>query len=82
LFPSARGFAAAAGGQAHEGACTIFVTDFLDGTVSMISGRSNTVTATIRISAGLEDVAVNLTTSMTYVTDPLRNTVSALSCRR
>src|SRR5712692_566409 len=48
---------------------TVYVTNARDNTVSVISGRTNTVVATIPVGSFPEGVAVNPKTSTVYVTN-------------
>jgi YVTN family beta-propeller protein len=62
---------------------TIYVTNFGNDTVSVISGRTNTVTATIRVGRLPVGVAANPKTNTSYVVNDEDSTVSVLaSCRR
>ena len=57
----------------------VYVTNFNDGTVSVISGRTNTVTTTIPVGNGPVGVAVNPPTGAVYVTNIGDDTVSVIS---
>jgi YVTN family beta-propeller protein len=50
-----------------------------DGTVSVISGRTGTVTGTIPVGTGPRGVAVNPVTNTVYVANFFDNTVSVIS---
>ena len=59
----------------------VYVTNSGSDTVSVISGRTNTVTATIPVAAGPGAVAVNPRTNTVYVTNYGSDTVSVISGR-
>jgi YVTN family beta-propeller protein len=62
---------------------TIFVTGIGDGTVSVISGQTNTVTATIPVGdfpSFPRGVTVNPKTNTAYVATSGNDTVSVLTC--
>src|SRR5260370_2453834 len=48
---------------------TIYVANFLDGTVSVISGKTNTVTATIPVAREPDVVAANPLSNTIYITN-------------
>src|SRR5215510_12555663 len=58
---------------------TIYVTNLASNTVSVLSGRTNTVTATIPV--GIGPVGVDPKTNTIYVANPDSNTVSVISGR-
>jgi YVTN family beta-propeller protein len=58
---------------------TAYVANFIDGTVSVISGRTGTVTGTIPVGNNPLVVAVNPVTNKTYVTNFSDGTVSVIS---
>jgi YVTN family beta-propeller protein len=58
---------------------TAYVTNFSDGTVSVISGRTGTVTGTIPVGTGPLGVAVNTVTNTVYMANFFDNTVSVIS---
>ena len=61
----------------------IYVTNTDDNTVSVISARTNTVTATIPVGQGPQGVTVDAKTNTAYVANPVNDTVSVLaSCRQ
>ena len=55
------------------------MTNFFGNTVSVINGRTNTVTATIPVGTAPDAVAANPKTNTIYVTNLGDNTVSVLS---
>ena len=57
----------------------VYVTNIKNGTVSVISGRTNAVTATIRVGNGPVGVAVSPLTGAIYVTNIGDVTVSVIS---
>jgi YVTN family beta-propeller protein len=57
---------------------TAYVTNFDDGTVSVIDTSTNTVTATLAVGSGPFGVAFDLTTHTAYVANRLSNTVSVI----
>ena len=56
-----------------------YVTNFKDGTVSVISGQTSTVTATIPVGTSPVGVAVSPLTGDVYVTNFKDGTVSVIS---
>src|SRR5215831_12414549 len=58
---------------------TVYVTNISRNTVSVISGRSNTVTATIRVGLFPARVATNPKTNTIYVANAASSTVSVIS---
>ena len=58
---------------------TVYVTNEGDGTVSVISGSTGTVTGTIPVGTGPRGVAVNTVTNTAYVANFFDNTVSVIS---
>ena len=58
---------------------TIYVANFESNTLSVISGKTDTVTATIPVGAAPGEVATNPVTNTTYVSNNGGNTVSAIS---
>lgn len=61
---------------------TIYAANLFSDTVSVISGRTSTVVATVPVGVGPSGVAANPKTGNVYVTNLIDNTVSVLSCRR
>jgi YVTN family beta-propeller protein len=57
----------------------VYVTNFSDGTVSVISGRTGTVTATIPVGNGPVGVAVNPPAGAIYIASIGDSTVSVIS---
>jgi YVTN family beta-propeller protein len=57
----------------------VYVTNIRNGTVSVISGRGNTVTATIPVGNGPVGVAVNPLTGAVYTANIGDATVSVIS---
>ncbi len=57
---------------------TVYVTDYYDGTVSVIDGATNTVTATIPVGSGPDGVGVDPATDTVYVTNFNDGTVSVI----
>jgi YVTN family beta-propeller protein len=55
------------------------VTNRTDNTVSVINGRTDTVTATIPVGSFPVEVAADPRTNATYVTNQFDNTVSVLA---
>jgi YVTN family beta-propeller protein len=60
---------------------TIYVANILGTTVSVISGRTNTVTATIPVGNYPQDIAADPKTNTVYVANTNDNTVSVISTR-
>ena len=58
---------------------TVYVTNVIDGTVSVIATATNTVTATIPVGSGPRGVAVTPDGSTVYVTNFQDNTVSVIA---
>jgi YVTN family beta-propeller protein len=58
---------------------TIYLTNFQDNTVSVISGRTDTVTATIPVGTSPIGVAADPRTSRIYVSNSADNTISVIS---
>ena len=58
---------------------TIYVTNDLDSTTSVIDGKTNTVTDTVSVGESPDGVAVNPTTNTIYVANYDPNTVSVIS---
>jgi YVTN family beta-propeller protein len=58
---------------------TAYVANFFGNTVSVISGRTGTVTVTIPVGTGPAGVAVNPVTNTAYVANFFDNTVSVIS---
>ena len=58
---------------------TVYVTNLSDGTVSVISAQTNTVTATIPVGGHPGAVAVNPLAGTVYVTNAYGNTVSVIT---
>ena len=56
----------------------VYVTNFSDGTVSVISGGTGTVTATIPVGSGPVGVAVNPLTGAVYTANVGDDTVSVI----
>src|SRR5690348_8348243 len=52
---------------------TIYVANFSGGTVSVISGRTNTVTATIPVGGGADGIETNPKTNTIYVARDIDN---------
>src|ERR1019366_8618110 len=59
----------------------IYVTNYDDGTVSVINGRTGTVTSTIGVGVDPEAVAVSPQTGNIYVADGPEGTVSVINGR-
>jgi YVTN family beta-propeller protein len=57
----------------------VYVTNIKNGTVSVISGRTGTVTATIPVGNGPVGVAVNPLTGAVYIASIGDSTVSVIS---
>jgi YVTN family beta-propeller protein len=60
---------------------TTYVANANSGTVSVISGRTNSVTATVRVGRSANGVATNPTTKRIYVTNAASKTVSVINGR-
>ena len=60
------------------GSRTVYVTNVKNGTVSVISGQTNTITATIPVGNGPVGVAVNPLTGAVYTANVGDDTVSVI----
>ena len=63
------------------GSRTVYVTNFDDGTVSVIDASARTVTATVPVGRAPRGAAVDPTTHTAYVTNYRGNTVSVIESR-
>jgi len=58
---------------------TAYITNFNDGTVSVIDIATNTVSATITVGSGPRGVSVSLDGTKVYITNTTQNTVSVIN---
>ena len=56
----------------------VYVTNHDDNTVSVIDGKTNSVTTTIQLGWGPSGISVNPSTNIVYVTNSVGNTVSVI----
>jgi YVTN family beta-propeller protein len=66
-------------GRAARATNTVYVANAISNSVSVISGKTHTVTATITVGSTPAAVAVNPATGTVYVTNAVSNTVSVIS---